>query len=265
MPLSSPLLVAGVDVGSECVKVVILTGDLAIVGRSLIPATGYFGQRAREALDSALDEAQVAGGALARLCVTGFGARSAELPEAITSGDASCHARGAFHHFPEPLTVVDIGGRDPSVIHVDAQGFRTDSRTLRKCAVGIGTFLMFAARHLDVHPTRLMELASAADHPVPISSYCSVYGESELLEALRDGATREQIALGCMHSVAERILEIGPLQSPIAICGGVPEYFPGVAAAIEAKAGLPVRVVPEPIQTAAMGAALIALDAARRG
>ncbi|MDY0002012.1 MAG: acyl-CoA dehydratase activase [Polyangia bacterium] len=260
MPNPSRVLVAGVDVGSECVKAVVLGEDRSILGRSLILAAGYFGQRAREALESALDDAQQPSEALAAVGVTGFGARNAELPKARTLIDSSCHARGAFHYFPEPLTVVDIGGRSPSVIQVDAEGLRLGTRGPRKCAVGIGTFLEFAARHLDVHPTRLMELASAADRPVPISSYCSVYGESEILEALRAGATREQIALGCMHSVAERILELGPLTPPVAISGGVMEYFPGVAAALEHKCGLPVRVVPEPIQTAALGAALLVLD-----
>ena len=65
------------------------------------------------------------------------------------------------------MTLVDIGGRDPKLIHVDARGTVVGSRSVRKCAVGIGTFLMFASRHLDVHPTRLMDLASSAREAGP--------------------------------------------------------------------------------------------------
>lgn len=251
-------LVAGVDVGSECVKAVVLQGERRIVGRAVVPATGYFQQRIREALDSALDEAQIVSSALAGTCVTGFGARRSDLEGAFVAGDASCHARGAYFHFPEAMTVVDLGGRAPTVIQVDAEGRRTASRRVRRCAVGIGTFLMFTARHLDVHPTRLQELAGATERVVPISSYCSVFAESELLEQLRDGATREEVARGCMQSIAERVLELGHLEPPVVISGGVPEYFPGVSAALASHVSGPIRTVPEPIQTGALGAALTA-------
>ena len=50
------------------------------------------------------------------------------------------------------MTLVNIGGRDPHVITVDGEGRRTAARGARRCAVGIGSFLMFTARHLDVQP-----------------------------------------------------------------------------------------------------------------
>jgi activator of 2-hydroxyglutaryl-CoA dehydratase len=59
-----------------------------------------------------------------------------------------------------------------------------------------------------------------------------------------------------MHSIAERIIEIGGFEDPVVICGGVVEYFPGVLDALEAQSGLKVRSVPDPIFTAALGAAL---------
>jgi len=262
--MSESLIVAGIDVGSECVKAVVLDRDKQILGRSTVQATGYFQMRIREAMDNALDDAQYVAADLAQVCVTGFGARCAEITGAVALRDASCHGRGAFHHFAEPLTVVDLGSRDPTVIQVDDHGERTDTRSLRKCAVGVGTFLTFAARHLDVHPTRLMELAAAAERSVPVSSYCSVFAESALLEQLRDGATREELALGAMESVAERVIEIGHLREPVVVTGGVPEYFPGVVAALERMSGLRVRVAPQPIQAAALGAALTALDLAEQ-
>ena len=62
-----------------------------------------------------------------------------------------------------------------------------------------------------------------------------------------------------MRSVAERIVEIGGFTEPLYVCGGVVEYFPGVLQALEALAGIPVQVVPEPMYTAAVGAALMTL------
>ena len=118
----------------------------------------------------------------------------------------------------------------------------------------------FAARHLGVPPARLMELASAAEQPTPINSYCTVFAETALLEQLRGGASREQVALGCMHSVAQRVMEIGHFTDPLVVTGGLPVYYPGVVAAIEEKAGIVVKVAPQSIMCGALGAALMAFD-----
>jgi predicted CoA-substrate-specific enzyme activase len=254
--------VAGADVGTECVKAIVAGDGGEILGRATVPTRGYFQACFDEALANALGEAQLQAAQLSRVCVTGFGASCVpSATRAVT--ETLCHARGAYHHHAKAMTVVDIGGRDPKLIHVDADGRVASSKSVRKCAVGIGTFLMFASRHLDVHPTRLMDLATSAEKAAPVGSYCSVFAEVEVIELLRSGATAGEIALGCMHSIADRILEMDRLASPVLVTGGVCEYFPGVVKALAERSGLSVDVVPEPIMAGALGAALFALDAAR--
>lgn len=257
------IFVAGADLGTECVKTVIAKAGGQIVGRAIVPTRGYYFQDCyQDALGNALAEARLQASQLRATVATGFGARCArDATQRVT--DAVCHARGAFHHTGCAMTLVDIGGQDPRVIHVDAGGTVTGSKGLRKCAVGIGTFLMFISRHLDVHPTRLMELATTADQPASIGSYCSVFAEREVIELLRDGASAGEIALGAMHSIADRIMEMDRLDGPVTISGGVCEYFPGVVQALAQRSGQPVAMVPEPIMTGALGAALIALDGAQ--
>lgn len=256
------MVVAGADIGTECVKVVVADDQRKILGRATVPTRGYFQDCYQEALNVALGEAQLTAARLGAVSVTGFGAACA--PGATrTVAETLCHSRAAFHHQPRAVTVVDIGGRDPKLIHVDAAGAITSSRSVRKCAVGIGTFLMFASRHLDVHPTRLMDLATTAEKPAQVGSYCSVFAEVEVIELLRRGATAGEIAMGCMYSVADRILEMDRLTGPVLVTGGVCEYFPGVVKALAERSGVPVEVLPEPILAGALGAALIALDEAR--
>ena len=255
--------VAGVDLGTECVKSLVVDDAGKIVGRATVPTRGYFQDCCQEAMANALGEAQLKAGDLGAVCATGFGAPCA--PGAtLTVAETLCHARAAFRHLARPMTVVDVGGRDPKLIHVDGAGRVLSSRSVRKCAVGIGTFLMFASRHLDVHPTRLMDLATSAERPAKVGSYCSVFAEVEVIELLRRGATPGEIALGCMYSIADRILEMDRLESPVLVTGGVCEYFPGVIKALGERSGLAVDVLPEPIMAGALGAALHALDAARR-
>ncbi|MDH3285380.1 MAG: acyl-CoA dehydratase activase [Acidobacteriota bacterium] len=258
---SQSIVTAGVDVGSECVKVVVLGDEENVIGRSTVPTRGYFESCVQEALAAALDDASISRDELTRLCATGMGA-SAVPDHDQAARDISCHVLTARRHSPGAMSVIDLGGRDPKVINVDEEGRSIECRSIRKCAVGIGSFLMYAARHLDVHPTQLQELAAAAVKPARISSYCSVFGSSELLEQLRDGATREDIALGAMHSIAERVVEVGGLRAPLIITGGVAEYFPGVHKAIGGLSGLPVKVVPDPIGAGALGAALLAREEA---
>ena len=256
-------IAAGVDAGTECIKVAVIDGEHRVRGRGIVQTRGYFQDCIHEAMGNALREAQAAVGDLSGLCVSGFGASCA--PGATQSvPETWCHARGAFHQLHKPMTLIDLGGRDPKVIRVDEHGRVGASRSARKCAVGIGTFLMFAARHLAVHPTRLMELASTAERPGRIGSYCSVLAEVDVIELLRDGSTAAEVALGCMHSIAERILEMGGLAPPVAVTGGVCEYFPGVVTALAERSGIQVEVVPEPILAGALGAALFALDGEAR-
>jgi predicted CoA-substrate-specific enzyme activase len=256
------MVVAGVDLGTECVKAIVARDDGKILGRAAVPTRGYFQDCFQEAMSASLGEAQIPVSELKKICVTGFGAACTPVPSQSVI-ETLCHARGAFHHVGRAMTLVDIGGRDPKVIQVDERGGVVASKSVRKCAVGIGTFLMFASRHLDVHPTRLMDLANSAEKPAPVGSYCSVFAEVEVIELLRSGSTAGEIALGCMYSVAERILEIDRLASPVMITGGVCEYFPGVVKALGERSGLSVEVVPEPIMAGALGAALHALDGAR--
>jgi (R)-2-hydroxyacyl-CoA dehydratese activating ATPase len=256
------MIVAGADLGTECVKAIVASNAGKILGRAAVPTRGYFQDCFQEAMRNALGEAQATAGQLDTLCVTGFGASCAPLAnQAVT--ETLCHARAAFHHVRRAMTLVDIGGREPKVVHLDERGAVVSSRSVRKCGVGIGTFLMFTSRHLDVHPTRLMDLANSAGSPASVGSYCSVFAEVEVIELLRNGASAGEIALGAMYSIADRILEMDRLASPVMITGGVCEYFPGVVKALAERSGCSVEVVPEPIMAGALGAALIALDTAR--
>jgi predicted CoA-substrate-specific enzyme activase len=258
------MVVAGADVGTECVKAIVATGEGKVVGRAVVPTRGYFQDCFQEAMSNALGEAQTQVSDLKSLVVTGFGASCAAMATQ-TCAETLCHARGAFHHLQRSMTLVDIGGRDPRVVRLDDRGAVLSVKSVRKCAVGIGTFLMFTSRHLDVHPTRLMDLATTAGKPARVGSYCSVFAEVEVIELLRSGATAGEIALGAMYSVADRIMEMDRLEGPVMISGGVCEYFPGVVKALGERSGCPVEIIPEPIMAGALGAALYALDAARGG
>jgi len=251
--------VAGVDVGAQCVKVVLLAPDGKLVGRAAVPTRGYFQDRYRQAMAQARAEAQLSNTQVRRVVATGFASRCAHTDARVVS-ETACHARGAYHHLPQAMTVLDLGGREARALRVDEDGRWVDLRAGRKCAWGIGTFLAMAAERLDVHPTRLMDLAAAAGRPAELGSYCSLYSDVEIVERLRDGATREEVALGCLHSVADRVMELGGLEPPLVVTGGVPAWYPGVVHALAERLETELHVVPEPTLVGALGAALLAVE-----
>ena len=64
------------------------------------------------------------------------------------------------------------------------------------------------------------------------------------------------MALGCIDSIADRVIEIGWSSDKVFVTGGVAEYFPGVLSSIANKTGQKISVVPQPILAGAVGAAL---------
>ncbi|HEX7024810.1 MAG TPA: hypothetical protein VF187_08340, partial [Gemmatimonadales bacterium] len=66
--------VAGLDVGTEYVKAIVLGPDEKVLGRAVVPTRGYFQACAYEALTGALDDAQRTVADLAEVCTTGFAA-----------------------------------------------------------------------------------------------------------------------------------------------------------------------------------------------
>ncbi len=255
---------AGVDAGTTCVKAIIASENGSVCGRAVVEVRGYFQECAQRALSLALDDAQVSPSDLRMTCATGYAAET--VPgSGMTAPTPACLALGAFRRTGSAMTLIDIGGQDPTVVHIDAGGRRSESRSLRKCATGTGAFLDMAARRLDVHPSRLQTLACEAEVPSFIGNYCSVFANTEINERLRNGASSEEVALGCIQSIADRIFEVGGFQAPLMVSGGVPEYYPGVLKALAARTGFPVTALPEPIMTGALGSALKALQAVTTG
>ncbi len=256
--------VAGVDVGTVCTKAVLLNGDGEMRGQSLVPSRGYFQDCAHAALAGACEEAGVSADDLANVCGTGF-APDAVPHVTMTYMDSTCHVAGMRHSAsPMPATIIDVGGHNTRVIvpRMTVSGSAaSEVRQARRCALGVSAFLTLAANQLDVHPARLQELAAATDEPCNVSSYCSVFAGSEIVERLRDGHSREAIASGCVDSVVERVLEIGGVQAPAVIVGGVVEYMPGLAKRLAERLNVALTVPPAPMFTAALGAALLARTA----
>jgi predicted CoA-substrate-specific enzyme activase len=250
---------AGVDVGSTTTKAVIINEGGAIVGSHTRSSGTDLTAAAGECLKRALEEAGEPAPSV--LVSTGYGRNNvAGADKSVT--EISCHGLGAYHSFPEAITVVDIGGQDTKVISLDMTGQRLSFRMNRKCSAGTGVFLEEIARRLEIPLEELDDVARRSKRSAPLNSYCTVFASTEMLSRIRAGESREDLVLGAYESVVRRVTEMSRLIGTLVLTGGVVAFHPIVADIMASETGAVVKVPPQPNLVGALGAALVARDLA---
>jgi predicted CoA-substrate-specific enzyme activase len=251
---------AGIDVGTTTTKAVIINTDEKVLGRFVRRSGANLASAAMVAFEEATAQAGIARDTVQAIVATGYGRKSVTFAH-DTKTEIACHGRGCYHHFPEALTVVDIGGQDSKIIKLDAQGRRVSFKMNRKCAAGTGAFLEEIAHKLDIPIGDFNSLAQAASKTAQIGSYCTVFTATEVLDRIRVGEKVDGIVRGLFDSVAKRILEMDTLAGRVIMTGGVVAFNSIVADLLSARAGTNVEIAPHPQEMGAFGAALYAREA----
>ncbi|MFH1117420.1 MAG: acyl-CoA dehydratase activase [Pseudomonadota bacterium] len=256
-------ITAGIDIGSSTSKAVILSGG-EIASYSIGPSSVSPSKTARLVFERALSSAGITREQVAYVIGTGYGRARVEFADENVS-EISCHARGAHHLLPEVRTVVDIGGQDTKAIRIDNEGLVADFVMNDKCAAGTGRFLDFMARSMDLEIKDMVRLHFGEGDPAMISSMCSVFAESEVINLINEEVPLPSIIKGLHKSVANRIRTLAKrvgMEKEIVITGGVAKNR-GVVETLEEIlecrfVGFPDIVDPQIV--GALGAAVIAFE-----
>ncbi|MER2142544.1 MAG: acyl-CoA dehydratase activase, partial [Eubacteriales bacterium] len=174
--------------------------------------------------------------------------------------EISCHGKGAVRLFgAKDLNVIDIGGQDTKLIAI-TNGAVSEFVMNDKCSAGTGRFLEVMANTLSVTPGGLCDMASRGGE-TRISSLCTVFAESEVINLIGRGTPREDIAWGVVDSIAQKVkAQAGKLRlgsGPLCLTGGLCG-FPFVLERLERAFGREVRTDPRARFAGALGAALFA-------
>jgi (R)-2-hydroxyacyl-CoA dehydratese activating ATPase len=251
----------GVDVGASATKVALINAGREILA-SHVRKTGIdFEGCAREAMDTALASCGMSYSDVTRIISTGYGRHNVAFAHS-TSTEIACHARAAYHYFPRQIVVVDVGGQDNKIIHINAQGQRDSFKMNRKCAAGTGAFLEEVAQRMDVPVGQIDSLARQASHVVHMGSFCTVFTKTEILAHLRAGEKMPDIVAGLVESVVKRIIEMDPLSGEVVVSGGVVAHIPMLAEMLSRLVDRPVQILPNAQLAGAFGAALLAAEEA---
>jgi predicted CoA-substrate-specific enzyme activase len=251
------MITCGIDIGSTTIEVVVMN-DGATVASAMDLCGPAPAARAERLFTSTLERCGFSREAVATVA-TGFG-RNYFAGAGEVFSEIRCHAAGVVSLFPGAHTVIEIGGQDSKLIHLDDRGRVVDFAMNDRCAAGTGRFVETVARALNIPVEETGDLALRAQVPKEISSMCAVFAETEIVGLLHQGASAESILRGVFNAVGRRVLgmagRIG-LPEEIVLTGGV-AMNRGVHRALEEITGKKIRVPAEPGFTGALGAALLA-------
>ncbi len=250
----------GIDVGSTASKCVILKNGKDIVAKSLIHV-GAGTSGPQRALDAVLENANMKKEDMAYILATGYGRNSLMEFADKQMSELSCHARGASFLFPNTHTVIDIGGQDVKVLHLE-NGLMVNFQMNDKCAAGTGRFLDVMAKVLEVDVSDMEDLGRQSTKEVGISSTCTVFAESEVISQLAEGSNKCDIINGIHKSIAHRVSGLAHrvgVVPDVVMTGGVAQNK-GVVEALEKELGCTIQTSPLTQYNGALGAALFAWD-----
>ncbi len=255
------MIVGGIDIGSLSAKALVMD-DGKIRGWSLILTGPDSVESATQVMDMALKESNLSSDQIQYTVATGYGRVNVPFAQ-VTITEISCHARGSYWLFPEVRTILDMGGQDCKAIRCDENGRLTGFIMNDKCAAGTGRYLERVAATLGLKLDQIGPLSlQAVDGPLPVTSTCAVFAESEILKFMREGKHTNDILAGATDAIVSRVialLERVGIEEALCISGGVAKNI-GVVKRLEKKLGLKAHIAPEPQIVGAVGAALFAAD-----
>jgi benzoyl-CoA reductase subunit D len=252
------MITAGIDMGAQSVKVVILD-DGKILARSLAP-TGFEPlEAAQKALDEAVKQAGVARGDVNSVVSTGAGRKSVTFADRSVT-EVTADAKGTTWLKPGVRTIVDIGAEEARGISCDADGKVIDFAKNDKCAAGAGAFVESMARALEINVPEMIDLSLKSTQDAPINATCAVFAESEVVSLIHSKIAKADIAHAVHDAIASRVSSMVrrvPVEKDVALIGGVA----GNAAIVDVmQKHLEIEIVvpEEPQFVSALGAALAA-------
>lgn len=249
--------VAGIDLGSTRIKVVIHNGSSYVA----------------KMRDAGWDPEQTALALLSETCTeaglstppryiatTGYGRRCMKNAT-HTFTEIATHAKGASCLLPGCRFVIDIGGQDAKGIRLSPDGRVEDFVMNDKCAAGTGRFLSTMAQALGI-PLESLGARAAGTAPHRINAMCTVFAESEVIGLINQGVSQSAIIAGLHASIARRTASmIAPIHPapPVAFTGGVSQNT-DIVQRISCELGSAVTVPHDAIYAGAIGAALLTLE-----
>jgi len=254
------IFVLGIDIGSASSKGIVL-GDQGPLGSFECPSGSDFKLTAERIRKELLSQTGRSASDISRAVATGYGSKLAVFANEVKS-DIVCHAKGVSSLLPSVKTVIDIGDLYTRVIRIDGNGGVHNFILSGKCAGGSGRILQVIAKVLQVKVEEIGELSLKSKKRIEFNTGCAVFSESEAISRLSQEVTREDLLAGIHRALAAQINSLAErigVEQDVAMVGGGARDA-GLVQALKEVRGHDILVPPNPHMTAALGAAIIAME-----
>ena len=200
-------------------------------------------------------------------CSTGYGEALIKAALMLDEGEVETvsHYYAASFFDPEVDCILDIGGQDMKCIKI--KNHTVDSVQLNEaCSSGCGSFIETFAKSLNYSVQDFAKAALFAKHPIDLGTRCTVFMNSKVKQAQKEGAEVSDISAGLAYSVIKNALykvikvsDASELGHHIVVQGGT-FYNDGVLRSFEKIAGCEAIRPDISGIMGAFGAALIARE-----
>jgi len=249
----------GIDIGASTAKLVVIDSAGLIAAKAIGRSGIDYEKTAEQLLADSCTGESIDRSQIARSLSTGYGRDNVPWADAKMT-EIACHGKGAYFHFKKRITVIDIGAQDSKIIHLDDAGKRKSFKMNRKCAAGTGAFIEEIAHRLALEISELNALAESSTEDVSLSSFCTVFAATEVLEKIRAGVAVADIVRGAFNSVVKRIVEMDRVDGLLVATGGVVAHNPFLGRLLGESFGVEAHIAPDAQYTGAFGAALFAAE-----
>ena len=196
----------GIDAGSTTTKIALVGEDGSLLysfyssndGSPLKTAI-----RSLKEIYSLLPE----GVEIVRSCSTGYGEALMKAAFLLDDGEVEtvAHYYAAAFFDPSVDCILDIGGQDMKCIKIKNQ--TVDSVQLNEaCSSGCGSFIETFAKSLNYTVQDFAQAALFAEHPIDLGTRCTVFMNSKVKQAQKEGASVADISAGLAYSVIKNAL-----------------------------------------------------------
>ena len=220
----------GIDSGSTTTKLIVTDTSSRILYSYYTPNKGNPIEAVEEGLKRLLATAAERGASLnvTGSCSTGYGEDLIKAAFQLGGGIVETIAHYMAAHYLDPAVsfILDIGGQDMKAIFVD-NGVIDRIEINEACSSGCGSFIETFAKTLGYTAHEFAEAACRAASPCDLGTRCTVFMNSKVKQALREGATVSDIAAGLAYSVVKNCLykvlklrDVSQLGDHIVVQGG---------------------------------------------
>ena len=196
----------GIDAGSTTTKIALVGEDGSLLYSFY---SGNNGSPLKTAIGALKDiYAKLPEGVtIVRSCSTGYGEALMKAAFLLDDGEVEtvAHYYAAAFFDPDVDCILDIGGQDMKCIKIKNQ--TVDSVQLNEaCSSGCGSFIETFAKSLNYSVEDFASAALFAEHPIDLGTRCTVFMNSKVKQAQKEGAEVADISAGLAYSVIKNAL-----------------------------------------------------------